>query len=159
MRQIIGLVAVVSLLLYGCGLNNGTSTPVARGSRSSDATVPADGSTLDLSSKTYWRGELVWDHKPSFQHDQLVELSGHIYLRTESGAVPGSVTQLKLSAIMPELGRGTGKFLPQIHVDESDAGHFLFDNLFMTSTGLWRLQISATVDERFDTWTRSVDLK
>ncbi len=159
MKHFLGIVATSALLFQSCGTNNGTCTPATRAPGSSDVTTPSDGELLELAAKTGWRGKLIWTTTPSFQHDQLVEVSGHIYLQNLSGGYPASVTNLKLRANVPELGQGTGKILPRVYEDLDRPGHFTFDNLFFTMTGLWSLQISATVDGSSDRLYLMVEVK
>lgn len=148
-----------ALCLQACGTNTGTSVPESRATRDSDVTAPTDGELLDLAAKGRWRGELLWTVPPSFQHDQLVEVSGHIYLQNSAGAYPVTVTNVKLRAEVPEFGQGTGRVLPKVFEDLEQPGHFTFNNLFFPMTGLWRLQISATVDGSPDRWYRMVEVK
>ena len=159
MKKIIGIVSVCSLMIQGCGTNNGTQMPESRASRSSNVSAPVNGSLLVFASNNSWRGDLIFDQTPNFNQNELVEYSGDIYLRTASGDVPLRVTQLVLRADLPELGQGTGRVWPEVLEDSSDAGHFSFKNLFLSMTGMWRLRVSATVDGRPDVWNRMVDVK
>jgi hypothetical protein len=159
MKHFVGIIATIGFWLQACGTNTGTSLPESREARSSDVTAPTDGELLDLAAKSRWRGELLWTVPPSFQHDRLVEVSGHIYLQNSAGGYPTTVTNVKLRASLPELGQGTGNVLPKVFEDLDQPGHFTFSNVFFAMTGLWRLQISATVDGSPDRLYRMIEVK
>jgi hypothetical protein len=156
-------ISVVVLFLFGvfgCGKNNGTPTP-----RQNDAVAdglmlaPQDGAALQPSDLRRWRAEVRWAESPRFSDEEILPMTGVIFIRTVDGHVPANLTGVELIADMPQHGHGTGNNLPVVHATEGDAGRLTFDNLIFTMQGQWRIRVVATINGREDVWTTWVDVR
>lgn len=146
--------------VFGCGKNNGTPTP-----RQNDAVAdglmlaPQDGVALQPSDLRRWRAEVRWAESPRFSDEEILAMTGVIFIRTVDGHVPANLTGVELIADMPQHGHGTGNNLPVVYATEGDAGRLTFDNLIFTMQGQWRIRVVATVNGREDVWTTWVDVR
>lgn len=156
-------ISVVVLFLcsvFGCGKNNGTPTP-----RQNDAVAdglmlaPQDGAALQPSDLRRWHAEVRWAESPRFSDEEILAMTGVIFIRTVDGHVPANLKGVELIADMPQHGHGTGNNLPVVHATEGDAGRLTFDNLIFTMQGQWRIRVVATVNGREDVWTTWVDVR
>lgn len=144
----------------GCGRNNGTPRP-------SDAVLvddelllaPRDGASLQVSDARHWRAELRWAETPRFSDEEILALTGVIFIRDQDGRTPASVTNVELIADMPQHGHGTGNNLPVVRATEGDLGRFTFENVIFTMQGEWRIRIMANVNGHGDVWTTWVHVE
>ncbi len=144
-----------------CGRNNGTPLPTDRESlEDNDLPLgPTDDSDLQLSDAKKWRAELDWTEQPRFSDEEILDLTGLIFVRNVDGGKPTNVSKIELIADMPQHGHGTGNNVPSVHATDSDPSRFTFENVIFTMQGSWRIRILATVDGREDVWTTWVDVR
>jgi hypothetical protein len=146
--------------VFGCGKNNGTPTPQQNDSVTDGLMLaPQDGAALQPSDLRRWRAEVRWAESPRFSDEEILAMTGVIFIRTVDGHVPANLTGVELIADMPQHGHGTGNNLPVENATEGDAGRLTFDNLIFTMQGQWRIRVVAKVDGREDTWTTWVDVR
>lgn len=155
---------VFSLVLLcggiGCGKNSGTPLPVDANQVSGDLMLaPTDGSKLKLSDERQWRAEIRWAESPRFSEEEILALSGVVFLRANSGQIPSEVSGVEFIADMPQHGHGTGNNIPFVRATDSDQGRWTFGNVVFTMQGQWRIRVVATVNGQRDTWTTWIDVK
>lgn len=161
MKYIYLVLMLLMTVFSSCGRNNGTPLPTDRESlEDNDLPLgPTDESDLQLSDAKKWRAELDWTEQPRFSDEEILDLTGLIFVRNVDGAKPENVAKIELIADMPQHGHGTGNNVPSVHATDSDPGRFTFDNVIFTMQGSWRIRIVATVDGREDVWTTWVDVR
>ena len=121
--------------------------------------APSEGVNLQPADAKKWRAELRWAQTPRFSDEELLALTGVIFLRRDDGQTPKSAAKVELIADMPQHGHGTGNNLPSVHATEGDVGRLTFDNVIFTMQGSWRIRIMATLDGAEDVWTTWVEVK
>jgi hypothetical protein len=156
-------ICITALIFFGvlsCGKNNGTPTPQQNESVTDGLMLaPRDGALLQPSDLLRWRSEVRWAESPRFSDEQILAMTGVVFIRAVDGSVPLNVTNVELIADMPQHGHGTGNNLPVVRPTAGDMGRLTFDNLIFTMQGQWRIRILATVDGRKDVWTTWVDVR
>lgn len=153
---------MMTLVLVGvsCGRNNGTPTPTTTQAVTEELLLaPSEGAKLQPSDLLRWRGELRWADTPRFSDEEILALTGAIFIRSLKGNIPATATDVELVADMPQHGHGTGNNLPVVRATVGDSGRFTFENLIFTMQGEWRLRIMATVDGVDDVWTTWVNVR
>jgi len=160
MRYLLTVMIALVAAVVGCGRNNGTPTPTTSQAVTDDLLLaPSEGARLQPSELLRWRGELRWADSPRFSDEEILALTGAIFIRSRNGDVPRSVTKVELVADMPQHGHGTGNNLPVVRTTEGDNGRFTFENLIFTMQGEWRIRVMATVDGVDDIWTTWVNVR
>jgi len=147
------------LLLNACGQNSGTPDPKKIDANGDQWNANPDGASLRLAESSKWRAELKWSQEPRFSDEELLEMTGVIFLRHADGRAPSSVINVTFTADMPQHGHGTGNILPRVEPVANDPGRYIFKNLFFTMTGLWRIRVGATLDGSSDVWSTTVDVQ
>ncbi len=161
MKYVYLVVMLFAAASSSCGRNNGTPLPTDRESLENDDLPlgPADETDLQLSDAEKWRAELDWTEQPRFSDEEILDLTGLIFVRNVDGGKPTNVSKIELIADMPQHGHGTGNNVPAVHATDSDPGRFTFEKVIFTMQGSWRIRIIATVDGREDVWTTWVDVR
>ncbi len=161
MRFVYLMLLLIGAAFSSCGRNNGTPLPTDReGLENDDLPLgPADEADLQLSDAKKWRAELDWTEQPRFSDEEILDLTGLIFVRKVDGSKPANVSKIELIADMPQHGHGTGNNLPVVHTTDGDQGRFTFENVIFTMQGSWRIRIVATVDGHEDVWTTWVDVR
>lgn len=153
------LVLGISLIVASCGDNRGTPEPGGAGTRpNGDARGQKTGENMQLADGAFWRGDISWARTPEYGEDDIV-MSGGIFIRGKDGAIPKTVSDIKLIADMPFHGHGTGRNQPVVTPSSDGVGDYNFDKLIFTMVGPWRIRVTATVDGQADIWTTTVDVK
>jgi hypothetical protein len=154
------LVVMLLAVTTGCGKNHGTPRPQGEAPTSANGDREVgDGASMQLADAQQWRAQLVWDNTPRYNDEEFVEMAGTVHIRGTDGKSPLEIVGIKITADMPQHGHGTGNILPQISPVAGTPGTFTFNNLFFTMQGLWRIQVSGSVDGRYDSWTTMVDVQ
>ena len=154
------LFLAVSLLVASCGDNRGTPEPAGAGTPpNGDARNSKAGETMQLADSAFWRADISWARTPEYGQDVDVVMSGGIFVRGKDGAIPKTVSDMKLTADMPGMGHGTGRNQPVVAPSVDGIGDYNFDKLIFTMQGAWRIRVTATVDGQADVWTTTVDVK
>ena len=149
----------VSLFLAACGENRGTPTPTSDNTPpNGDAIEHKPGEAMQLADSSLWRADIQWSKAPEYGEDDIV-ISGKIFIRNRDGAVPKTVSDVRLIADMPEMGHGTGRNQPVVSPSGDGVGDYNFDKLIFTMEHEWRIRVIATVDGQADVWTTKVDVK
>ena len=150
----------VSLLIASCGDNRGTPEPTGAGTPpSGDARDRKAGENMKLADGALWRGDISWARDPMWSDDMDVVMSGGIFIRGKDGAIPKTVSDVKLTADMPLMGHGLGRNQPVVTPSADGVGDYNFDKLIFTMEHEWRIRVIATVNGQADVWTTKVDVK
>ena len=158
MQRLTLSIVLSMLLLLSCGENNGTPVP-AKPPTTADGSNARTPMEARLAENSRWRAGLAWNQSPTFSDEQFIEMTGIIDILTADGKVPATVENVSLTADMPQHGHGTGNLLPRVRPLAGEPGRFVFENLFFSMTGSWRIRVLATVDGNQDVWSTTVDVK
>ena len=160
LRLRFGVIVLVLFGIFACGKNNGTPDPKQSDSVGDGLMLaPQDGTALQHSDLSRWRAEVRWAEPPRFSDEEILAMTGVIFIRAHDGSIPTDLANVELIADMPQHGHGTGNNLPVVRATAGDAGRLTFDNLIFTMQGQWRIRLLAKVDGREDVWTTWVDVR
>lgn len=113
---------------------------------------------LQLAESSSWKAEVAFSQRLRYSSDEFVEMRGTIDFRDENGGDPTSIESVSLVADMPQHGHGTGNIEPRTKPSMMDSSRYLFENLYFTMTGSWRIRVMATVNGKADVWSTTVEV-
>ena len=147
-----GFLVALTLSVAGCGANNGSPDPTKRPSDSADLASCNNPTNLIADTLTSqggnWKVDYSWQIGPSMNEDEQIENKLALSFKTYTGIVPTSLTNVQVTAWMPEHKHGTGNELPKTNFDVG--GKAIIDNIWFTMSGKWEMILKAAVNDVAD---------
>jgi hypothetical protein len=141
------IILLAAFVCTGCGTDITTSNKESPGIGSCTSPINSLSGSLTSGVKK-WGTQFNWDVGPSMGGIDLVENQMTLIFKTYNGKTPDTLTEVVVTAWMPEHKHGTGNQVPRTEFGQR--GEAKIKNIWFSMTGLWELIIKATVNDAAD---------